>query len=312
MNKYMEAAPTLPRILGRHGYVSFQAGKWWQGNYTRGGFTHGMTRGERHGDDGLTIGRKTMQPVFDFIDASKKDGKPFFVWYAPMMPHNPHNPPKRLLEKYQDKTPSIHVAKYFAMCEWFDETVGQLLEHLDKQGIAENTIVVFMADNGWIQDPEKEEFAERSKQSPNEGGIRTPIMIRWLGKVPPRMADEPISSIDIATTFLKAVGIERPKMMQGIDLLDDAAVKSRGPVFGECYTHTAVDLTKPESSLRWRWVVDADWKLILPSPNESNSKPALYNLSRDPHEQTDLSSQDPDRVKALAGKIDGWWKPATR
>ena len=97
-----------------------------------------------------------MQPIYDFIADAQSDGKPFFVWYAPMLPHTPHNPPERLLAKYQDKTPSPHVAKYWAMVEWFDETCGQLLDHLDKQGLAENTIVCYVTDNGWIQDPNGE------------------------------------------------------------------------------------------------------------------------------------------------------------
>ena len=69
----VDQLPTIPKLLGEHGYLSMQSGKWWEGNYSRGGFTHGMTRGfpkpgGRHGDDGLQIGRKGMQPVFDFID----------------------------------------------------------------------------------------------------------------------------------------------------------------------------------------------------------------------------------------------------
>src|SRR6185295_16108884 len=110
------AAPGLPRLLKERGYVSLQTGKWWQGNFRRGGFTEGMTGGDpakggRHGDDGLEIGRKTMQPIYDFTAAAKRDGKPFFIWYAPMMPHLPHNPPDRLLAKYKDKTESLHVAQ---------------------------------------------------------------------------------------------------------------------------------------------------------------------------------------------------------
>ena len=85
-----------------------QSGKWWEGSYQRGGFTEGMTRGYpekggRHGDDGLGIGRNGMEPVLDFIDRSVADEKPFFVWYAPFLPHTPHNPPGRLFEKYQGK-----------------------------------------------------------------------------------------------------------------------------------------------------------------------------------------------------------------
>ena len=67
-----------------------------------------MTRGfpkpgGRHGDDGLKIGRTGMEPVFNFIDRSVKDEKPFFVWYAPFLPHTPHTPPARLFEKYKAK-----------------------------------------------------------------------------------------------------------------------------------------------------------------------------------------------------------------
>src|SRR5205823_13172592 len=102
--------------------------------------------------------------VFDFIDTAAGQGKPFFVWYAPMLPHSPHNPPARLLEKYKDKTPSLQDAKYWAMCEWFDETCGQLLDRLDARGIAENTLVIYLADNGWIQDPDADAYAPKSKQ----------------------------------------------------------------------------------------------------------------------------------------------------
>jgi uncharacterized sulfatase len=153
MNRHLEAVPTLPRLLAEKGYLSLQTGKWWQGHFSRGGFTHGMTKGQRHGDEGLEIGRTTMQPIFDFIATAQKERKPFFVWYAPMLPHTPHNPPQRLLDKYKDKTPSLAIAKYWAMVEWFDESCGQLLDHLDQKGLANNTLVLYVADNGWITNP---------------------------------------------------------------------------------------------------------------------------------------------------------------
>ncbi|MEZ0275056.1 MAG: sulfatase, partial [Roseimicrobium sp.] len=158
-NKHMDQLNTLPRVLGKQGYLSFQTGKWWQGNFARGGFTHGMTKGSRHGDDGLKIGRETMQPMYDFMKMAKDEKKPFFVWYAPFLPHTPHNPPDRLLAKYKDKTPSLHVAKYWAMVEWLDETCGDLMKHLDDNGLAENTIVIYVSDNGWIQDPDAQKYA---------------------------------------------------------------------------------------------------------------------------------------------------------
>lgn len=310
MNRFMDAAPGLPRLLGQHGYVSLQTGKWWQGNFKRGGFTEGMTKGERHGDAGLDIGRKTMQPIFDFIDKAKKDGKPFFVWYAPMMPHDPHTPPERLLAKYREKTPSVHVAKYWAMVEWFDETCGQLLEHLDKEGLTENTIVVYVADNGWIQSEDKAAYAPRSKQSQYDGGLRTPIMLRWPAKVKPRHPDALASSVDIAPTLLRAAGIEPPKEMSGLNLFDETAVAGRDSIFGACFTHNSVDLDVPAKSLRWRWCVQKNLKLIVPGPNEPAAAVELYDVVTDPKEWKNLAAGRAEEVNRLQGKLDSWWSGA--
>ncbi|NBV49424.1 MAG: hypothetical protein EBR95_10410 [Verrucomicrobia bacterium] len=147
MIQRFQESPILPRILGEQGYVSLQTGKWWMGPYQTGGFTEGMTKGGRHGDEGLDIGRKTLAPLTDFISRAKKDGKPFFAWYAPMMPHDPHTPPERLLAKYRDKSPTPQAARYHAMVEWFDETIGEIRAHLEKEGLTRDTIILYVADN---------------------------------------------------------------------------------------------------------------------------------------------------------------------
>jgi arylsulfatase A-like enzyme len=220
MIRFFDEMPTLPRLLASRGYVSFEAGKWWGGSFEHGGFTHGMThgdpaRGGRHGDLGLSIGREGLKPVFDFVTTAQAARAPFFVWYAPMMPHSPHNPPERILTRYRDKAPTLEIAKYWAMCEWFDETCGQLLDFLDQRKLAESTLVIFLADNGWIQDPTADRYAPRSKQSPYDGGLRTPILVRWPGRVAPRICDLPASAIDIAPTVLKGAAIEPASGLQG-------------------------------------------------------------------------------------------------
>ena len=308
MNKHLEAVPTLPRLLAKAGYESLQTGKWWQGNYKRGGFTHGMTRGERHGDDGIEIGRKTMQPIYDFITEARGDKKPFFVWYAPMMPHLPHNPPERLLEKYKKLTPSLEVAKYWATVEWFDETVGDLMRYLDEQKLSDNTIVMYVADNGFIPNPKTGQADNRSKQSQYDGGLRTPIMIRWPGHVQPERSKELALSLDITPTLLDAVGLKPSPEMQGINLLDKTAVEDRKELFGECFTHNLRDLNDPAASVRFRWMIDGDWKLILPdSTNEPDSHVELYNLTKDPEERHNLASDESGRVESMTKKINAWW-----
>ena len=309
-NKHMDQLNTLPRVLGKQGYLSFQTGKWWQGNFARGGFTHGMTKGSRHGDDGLKIGRETMQPMYDFMKMAKDEKKPFFVWYAPFLPHTPHNPPDRLLAKYKDKTPSLHVAKYWAMVEWLDETCGDLMKHLDDNGLAENTIVIYVSDNGWIQDPDAQKYAPRSKQSQYDGGLRTPIMVRWPGKVQPRKTEALASSIDIAPTVLRAIGIEPPKEMTGLNLLDTTAVDARKTIHGEIFTHDSQNIDVPSASLRWRWMIDGDYKIIVPdAKNEPDARLELYKITSDINEGKDLALTQPDRVKELTAKLDSWWKP---
>ncbi|MFY8072984.1 MAG: sulfatase, partial [Pirellula sp.] len=174
MNQHMKAVATLPGVLKDHGYLTLQTGKFWQGHYSHGGFTHGMTRGDRHGDDGLQIGRKTLQPIEEFIDMATEQKNPWMVWYAPMLPHDPHNPPKKYLDRTKPLTSSETIAKYWANVEWFDQTVGDLLGMLDSKGLAKDTLVVYVTDNGWIQDPVQSKYAAKSKQSPYEGGVRTP------------------------------------------------------------------------------------------------------------------------------------------
>lgn len=308
MNRHLEAVPTLPNLLAKAGYVSLQTGKWWQGDYTRGGFTHGMTKGERHGDEGLTIGRKTMQPVFDFVDKAERDKKPFLVWYAPMMPHNPHNPPKRFTEKYAKIAPSLYVAKYWGMVEWFDETVGQLLKHLDEKNLAENTIVIFVTDNGWITNPETGAYAPKSKQSQYDGGLRTPIMVRWPGHVKPQRSDALACSLDITPTLLAAVKLKPTPQMSGVNLLDPQAVAARKALFGECFTHYSIDPENPSASLRWRWMIEGNWKLIVPnSKNQPNDKTELFDLAADPHEEHNLAASHEELANKMHGALDAWW-----
>lgn len=313
--KHIDDEETLADILREQlGYVSHQSGKWWEGHYSRGGFTHGMThgdrtRGGRHGDDGLKIGRKGMEPVFEFIDEAVKEEQPFFVYYAPFLPHTPHTPPARLLEKYSAMTPHLPVAKYWAMCEWFDETIGQLLGHLEERGVAENTIVAYVTDNGWINREDASRYAPKSKRSQYDGGLRTPIIIRWPGHVEPMMDTTHLaSSIDLVPTLLTAAGVDVPENLSGINLLDRKAVTARDAIFGEILEHDIQHMTDPVASLRFRWIIEGDWKLIVPHAGREPDAPTeLYNLAQDPHEEKNVAEEHPELVERLEARIDDWW-----
>ena len=188
--------------------------------------------------------------------------------------------------------------------DWFDETCGQLFEHLDKQGLAE-TRSSRTSPRGWLQNEEKRGFI-RSKLSPYDAGLRTPIMIRWPGKVKPASSDELAMSLDLAPTILTAAGFKPPAEMPGINLLDAEAVRARKAIYGECFKHDMIDVNNPAKSLLWRWMIDGRWKLIVPAQADKNAE--LYDIVADPYEKTDVAAKNAEVVKELRGKLDSWWK----
>lgn len=327
----IDLVETLPNLLKQRGYVSLQTGKWWEGNFSRGGFDEGMTRGfpqpgGRHGDHGLKIGREGIDEIKDFINRSYTNEQPFFVWYAPYMPHTPHNPPSRFLNNYSNMDLPESVAKYYAMIEWFDETNGQLMDFLEEKGISDNTLIVYVSDNGWITNPaQMNRFLAHSKQSPSESGVRTPIMFSLPGQLNPQMRDELVSSIDIVPTVLGAAGIEVPEGLPGVNLFADLKNElpiNRNIIFGEGFAHDMGDLNDREQTLLYRWVIEDKWKLILSydGKNISYKKhheqmlmgPRLFNLNDDEFETTNLASKYPDKVKYLSSKLNEWYEVKER
>jgi arylsulfatase A-like enzyme len=323
--------PSLVKLLTDNGYLAHQSGKWWEGSFEDGGFTHGMThgdpnRGGRHGDEGLSIGREGLTPVTDFIDHATGQKKPFLLWYAPFLPHTPHNPPQRLLEKYSRPDRAPDLAKYYAMCEWFDETCGELLDELDRRGLRENTLVIYICDNGWAATSENAAdpnqrlwngYALRSKSSPYELGVRTPIMLSWPAHLEPARSPDLAHAIDLFPTIAAAVGIDAPADLPGVNLLDESARKERDTVFG--VTHSVHNMTPgdPDDTLQYLWCVSGDWKLLLRHDGSDtteyknthiwDTQPVrLYNLKDDPHEQIERSAEHPELVEDLRNKIEAW------
>ena len=298
---------TLPDMLKEKGYLSFQTGKWWHGNHKVGGFDYGMThgnpkRGGRHGDYGLEIGRKGLDTINNFVDLSLKEKKPFFLWYAPFLPHRPHNPPARLFEKYKKKTNSEHLAKYWAMIEWFDETCGQLFDLIDDKGLTENTLFVYVCDNGWRQNPNKSGYMKDSKRAPYDMGIRTPIMYKWAGKITPKMDNKTVvSSIDMIPTVLDILNIEKPDNLPGISVLDTEALHKRKGIFGEVYAH---DFDTIENSMFYNMAIFPPYKIIVPDPVRKKGEVVqLFNIDEDPYEKRNIAASNPEVVERLKNKI---------
>ena len=310
--------PALPRLLKDLGYRSLQTGKYWEQHHSTAGFTDGMSVGGRHGDKGLAIGRETMKPIYDFIADCDTKQQPFFVWYAPMLPHDPHYPPARITQKYRDQKLPGAEARYYGMCEWFDETCGELLDYLDKNQLRDNTLVMFVVDNGVSQGYLASRtgggngLKARGKGSPYEGGVRTPMILYWPGHTKAGRYDDLVSNLDVASTIMSACGGQAGPQAQGLNLLEVAAGKgrlARKAVFGEAFVHTAVDMNHPAGNLYARWVREGDWKLIAGKPPTGPATKVLFNLAQDPFETKDLAATEPKRVEQLQELLDQWWKP---
>lgn len=314
---YFRTLPQLPKLLAEKGYLTLQTGKYWFADPKMSGFTESMGETLRHGSPySLSIGRETMRPIYDFIQKARDQSKPFMVWYAPFLPHTPHTPPQRLEEKYVAMGAGGQ-SKYYAMCEWFDETCGQLLDHLDEKGLSNNTIIVYICDNGWGS------LGKGSvKASPYELAVRTPIMIKWPNHVQAQIDKENLASnLDLAPTILAACGINIPDNMEGIDLLNHDAVAKRKNLFLESFTLDMLDVNDPVAALRARSLVSKDWKLTVwhkPSPlleikgwqmPEPKEKVELFHIKDDPMERNSLASRNPDKTAEFRKILDAWWNP---
>ena len=139
-------------------------------------------------------------------------------------------------------------------------------------------------------------------------------MIRWPGHVEPRRDETHLaSSIDLFPTILAATGVNDPELVKslpGVNLMDQQQVATRSRVFGDIFDHDAFDIERPAASLHYRWVVEGEWKLIVPhAARVPQGKIELYHVSEDPDEQRNLAESEPDRVATLRQSLDDWWRP---
>ena len=312
MTEPMLGHPSFVKQLKAAGYATLETGKWWEGNPLDHGFTDAMThgdtkRGGRHGDEGLKIGRETMKPIYDFVDKAQTNQQPFFIWYGVFLPHSPHNAPDRLFNKYKDIAPDESTARYWANVEWLDEGCGQIVNHLKKRGLYENTAFVFTCDNGWVPNPKKVGGSIRSKRQPVEAGIRTPIFVTHEKTIAPLRDDKTLASnIDIGPTILKICGINPPPQMQGLDLREPDQLAKRNRVFVDVYGHDSdlEQLDDLQSGLKSRVVIDGWDKLIAKADGENK----LYDLKNDDDDRNDLSADNKEKVLQLSQLIQTWLK----
>ncbi|MEN0002593.1 MAG: sulfatase-like hydrolase/transferase [Bacteroidota bacterium] len=325
--KAMPYFNTLPKMLAAEQYASFQGGKWWEFNYQNGGFTHGMSTGwtkeDRQtdsifykfmGNAGLALGRVTNQPVFDFIDAHRE--QPFMVWYAPDLPHFPLDAPDKYYNKYKDLELSESAKRYYANISWFDDNIGAIRNHIEQKGLLENTLFIYVNDNGWEQPPQAEyrndpllwhNGGDKGKISYYDQSFHTPLFFTLSGKIPAaQVKSELVSSMDILPTVLDYVGIESPAYLPGRSLRTNIEQADQA----EGYEHLIGNFTQLRDradmmgkKANGYWMRTPNYHFVWDVLEEQVE---LYDMQKDPNNDHNIAAELPAVVHEMKEQIEAW------
>ncbi len=322
----------LPKALGRAGYASCLIGKWHlMGDYAarKGdpklhGFTEVVcseTRGIGGGDywapyrfnpaiqprsEGEYLTDRLNREAVDFIERHRD--KPLFLYLSHYAVHTRLDGKPPLVAKYKAKPGAGERGKnpqLAAMVESIDDGVGMVLAKLDELGIADNTVVIFMSDNGGEHRVTSNAPLRGAKSQLYEGGIREPLIVRWPGVVKPgSVCSTPVSSIDFYPTLLAMAGARcDPKhIVDGASLLP--LLRGTGTL-RERALFWHYPLARPHflGGVSAGAVRVGDWKLI---EFFDTGAAELYNLKDDIGETADLAAKRPDKVAELRKRLADW------
>ena len=229
------------------------------------------------------------EAAIEFVEANQK--KPFFLFLSYNAPHGP----LQATEKYLSRFPKLNGKRktYAAMVSAVDDGVGQLLDKLDELKLTQNTIIIFLSDNGG---PEEKNGSDNgvlhgSKGSSYEGGFRVPFAVQWKGVLPAgKTYHKPVSSLDIMGTITELAGVkEDPKRpLDGVNLIPYLTEINDGT------PHEAIYLRKFDGGIHT--VRSGHYKLHR---SKKNNSVQLYDLDKDIGEAKDIAAQHPEKVKML-------------
>jgi arylsulfatase A-like enzyme len=264
-----------------------------------------------HGDS-IFLTEALTREAIKALASSKASGKPFYLYMAHYAVHIPLYADMRFYQKYIDAGLCEYEARYASMVEGMDKSLGDLMDYLDKNNLADNTIILFMSDNGGFSlRPREGELHTHNKPlnsgkgSAYEGGIREPMIVKWPGKVKPgTKCNDYLLIEDFYPTILEMAEVKEYKTVQKID------GKSFVPMLVQSGT------TSSGRDLFWHFpnnwgptgpgigatstIRSGDWKLIYFYEDRHFE---LYNIADDIGELNNQSGNYPGKVKELAAKL---------
>lgn len=323
--------PTLPQLLNESGYVTGMFGKWHLGDnfpyrphdrgfdeafYHKGGGV-GQTPDHwgnnymndvyyRNGEPEKVEGYCTdvwFREAISFIEKNKNNR--FFCYIAPNAPHTSLNVETKYYDMYKDN-PGIANPAFYGMITNIDENVGKLMDYLSKNSLMENTIIVFMGDNGTYKGAsfDKQGFVKKGfnagmrgeKATPYEGGHRVPFMI-YIPGVEHKTINSLAGYTDVLPTFMELCGLKEniPADIDGESLMKLINGKDESERYLFADNQSREFLVKGKSAC----VMYKKWRLV-------NGE--LYNLENDPEQRSNVASQYPDLVEEMSRQYEKWWE----
>ena len=315
---------TLAEVLSEAGYVSTSIGKWHLGHESfypeEQGFDSnigGTHKGQppiyfapyniptlEEGPEGEYLTDRLADEAIQFIETNQE--RPFFLYWPHFAVHTPLQAKPELVDKYQQKMKPEQAQNnptYAAMIESVDQAVGRIVEKLQQLNLSENTIIIFMSDNGGLARVTSNEPLRAGKGSAYEGGHRTPMFIYWPQVIQPGAVGEvPVSSIDFYPTILEMAGVNVPNSEQIdglslVPLLTQTGELNREALFWH-YPHYHPGGATPYSAVR-----QGDFKLI---EYFEDNRVELYNLKSDLSETQNLAQEMPEKRDELLKLLADW------
>lgn len=315
---------TFAQRLQKAGYVTAQFGKWHLGpgpEITRHGFKHVFNQNSQRPFsanitlDGEDREMSNLPPEMYHVDGCSRAAAslierykddPFFLYIAYRAPHVPLDATKKYLDRFPGKMPERR-RQALAMLSAVDDGVGLITSTLAKHGLTEKTLIFYIGDNGaplkihkldapgggpgWdgsLNDPLNGE-----KGMLTEGGMHTPFVISWPGKIPSGQEyPHPISALDVAATATAIAGIEtKLDDLDGVNLIPFLSGQNKAA---------------PHDALMWRWIDqsairEGNWKLLRGGDREY-----LFDLDADIEEKHNLASKHPEIADRLRKRLSAW------
>lgn len=287
--------PYHPNGRGFDEYYGFCSGHW--GNYFSPPLDHNgrIVQGNGFIIDDLT------ERAMAFIQSSKD--RPFFVYVPLNTPHSPMQVPDRWWDEFKDRTLEMHnrdpkreniphVRAALAMCENIDWNVGRILEKLDELGVANDTIVTYFCDNGpngfrWNGG------MKGRKGSTDEGGVRSPLLIRWPGKIEAgKKVAQIAAAIDLLPTLSDLAGVP---------------VASRKPLDGLSLKPLLID--PAAAPQKWDRMIFSHWRNRVSVRTQGfrlDHQGKLYDMVQDPGQDRDISKRQPELTVRLNQAVKAW------